>query len=75
MYESPLFFFCSPINSLTATPNRMVYVIIFGAMSGDILTHLLDYEDFLPASSESYLESFIEYSKQTITVYLLILVP
>ena len=50
------------------TPNRVVYVIIFGAMSGDILTHLIDYENFLPTSSQPYLKLFIEYGKQTITV-------
>ena len=50
------------------TPNCVVYVIIFGAMSGDILTHLIDYENFLPTSSQPYLKLFIEYGKQTINV-------
>lgn len=64
-------FFCSPINSLTVTPNRVVYVIIFGAMSGDIFTHLFDYEKFLPTSSQPYLKPLIKDGKQTITVGLL----
>lgn len=64
-------FFCSPINSLTVTPNRVVYVIIFGAMSGDIFTHLFDYENFLPTSSQPYLKPLIKDGKQTITVGLL----
>ena len=61
---------CSPINLLTVTLHRGVYVAIFGAMSGDILAELLrvlfDQELFLPLTSDPYWNVFIQVGKESL---------
>ena len=68
MYLPTVLHFYSPINLLTVTLHRGVYVAVFGAMSGDILAQLLSLllhvNPLLPLTYDPYWNVFIQVGKK-----------